>query len=97
MTKTVILDTEEKVARDGNMDFKDYIESRPGFRSGKPCFKGTRITVYDVLEYLEGGMTEDELLADFPILTPQHILAARAFSDAHAPVPRRETSPRRKS
>ena len=76
---------EEEAARYGNMDFEDYIEIRPGVRSGKPCFKGTRITVYDVLEYLEGGMTEVELLADFPTLTPQHILAARAFSDAHAP------------
>ena len=74
---------EEEAARYGNMDFEDYIEIRPGVRSGKPCFKGTRIAVYDVLEYLEGGMTEVELLADFPTLTPQHILAARAFSDAH--------------
>ena len=75
--------SEEEAARYGNMDFEDYIEIRPGVRSGKPCFRGTRITVYDVLEYLEGEMTEGELLADFPTLTPQHILAARAFSDAH--------------
>ena len=73
----------EAAARYGKMDFEDYIEIRPGVRSGKPCFKGTRITVYDVLEYLAGGMTEVELLADFPTLTPQHIRAARAFSDAH--------------
>ena len=65
------------------MRFEDYIEIRPGVRSGKPCFKGTRITVCDVLEYLAGGMTEVELLADFPALTPQYIRAARAFSDAH--------------
>lgn len=63
------------------MRIEDYIESRPGVRSGKPCFKGTRITVYDVLEYLAGGMTESELLYDFPVLTPHHISAARAFSD----------------
>ena len=75
----------EETARYRKMDFEDYIEIQPGVRSGKPCFKGTRITVYDVLEYLEGGMTEVELLADFPVLTPQHILAARAFADAHAP------------
>ena len=74
---------EEEAARYGNMDFEDCIEIRPGVRSGKPCFKGTRITVYDVLEYLEGGMTEVELLDDFPTLTPQHIRAARAFADAH--------------
>ena len=75
--------SEEEAARYGNMDFEDYIEIRPGIRSGKPCFKGTRITVYDVLEYLGGGMTEGELLADFPTLTPQHILAAREFDAVH--------------
>ena len=58
------------------------IESQPRIRSGKPYFKGTRITVYDVLEYLEGGMTEAELLDDFPALTPQYIRAAQDFSDA---------------
>ena len=57
-----------------------YIEIQPGVRSGKPCFKGTRITVYDVLEYLAGGMTEAELLTDFPALSPQHIRAALAFA-----------------
>ena len=62
------------------MHFEDYLEPRPGVRSGKICFKGTRITVYDVLEYLDGGMTEAELLADFPTLTPQHIRVARDFS-----------------
>ena len=64
------------------MRFEDYIENRSGVRGGKPCFKGTRITVYDVLEYLAGEMTEDELLDDFPDLTPHHIRAARAYSDA---------------
>ena len=73
----------EEAARYRKMDFEDYIDIRPGVRSGKPCFKGTRITVYDVLEYLEGGMTEVELLADFPTLTPQHILAAREFDAVH--------------
>ena len=73
----------EDVAKYGKMSFEDYIEPRPFVRSGKPCFKGTRITVYDVLEYLAGGMTEDELLADFPDLTQQHIRAAREFSDFH--------------
>ena len=73
----------EEAAKYRKMDFEDYIDIRPGVRSGKPCFKGTRITVYDVLEYLEGGMTEVELLADFPTLTPQHILAAREFDAVH--------------
>ena len=61
-------------------EIEDYIEIQPGVRSGKPCFKGTRITVYDVLEYLAGGMTEAELLTDFPALSPQHIRAALAFA-----------------
>lgn len=73
----------EDAAKYGKMSFKNYIEPRPFVRSGKPCFKGTRITVYDILEYLAGGMTEDELLVDFPDLTPQHIRAARDFSDFH--------------
>ena len=64
------------------MRFEDYIEIRSGVRSGKPCFKGTRITVYDVLEYLAGGMTEARLLGDFPVLTPEHIRATLAFAAA---------------
>ena len=64
------------------MNMEDYIEIQPGVRSGKPCFNGTRITVYDVLEYLAGGMTEAQLLADFPALTPQHLRAALAFAAA---------------
>jgi len=64
------------------MRFEDFIEIRPGVRSGKPCFKGTRITVYDVLEYLAGGMTEQELLEEFPALTPDHLRAALAFAAA---------------
>ena len=64
------------------MRFENYIEIRPGVRNGKPCFKGTRITVYDVLEYLAGGMTEAQLLANFPALTPEHIRAALAFAAA---------------
>ncbi len=73
----------ESAATYRKMSFEDYIEPRPFVRSGKFCFKGTRITVYDILEYLAGGMTEDELLVDFPDLTPQHIRAARDFSDFH--------------
>ncbi len=60
------------------MRIEDYIEVKPGVRSGKPCFKGTRITVYDVLEYLAGGMTEAQIVDDFPDLTPQHVRAALA-------------------
>ncbi|MBK6975546.1 MAG: DUF433 domain-containing protein [Sterolibacteriaceae bacterium] len=64
------------------MDLEQLIEIRPGVRSGKPCFKGTRITVYDVLEYMAGGMGEAELLQNFPALTPDHLRAALAFAAA---------------
>ena len=58
----------------------DLIDLRPGVRGGKPCFVGTRITVYDVLEYLAGGMTVEEIVSDFPELTPPHVRAALAFA-----------------
>jgi uncharacterized protein (DUF433 family) len=54
----------------------------PGVRSGKPCIRGTRITVYDVLEYLAGGMTEDEILNDFPSLGREDIRACLEFAAA---------------
>ncbi len=56
------------------------IETRPGVRSGKPCFVGTRITVYDVLEYLASGLAADEIVADFPELTVDHVRAALEFA-----------------
>ena len=56
------------------------IETRPGVRSGKPTFVGTRITVYDVLEYLASGMTSDEIVSDFPELTSDHMRAALEFA-----------------
>ena len=58
-----------------SMSWQDRITVTPGVRSGKPCIKGTRITVYDLLEYLAGGMTEDQILADFPDLTADDIPA----------------------
>ena len=61
------------------------IESRAGVRSGKPVFVGTRLTVEDIVEYLVGGMTSDEVLHDFPELTLQHIDAASAHGQ---PLPR---------
>ena len=54
------------------------IETRAGVRSGKLCFIGTRIAVYDVLEYLAAGMTPSEIARDFPELSEQHVLAAGA-------------------
>jgi uncharacterized protein (DUF433 family) len=62
------------------MSWRDHITVTPGVRSGKPCIKGTRITVYDVLEYLAGGMTEAQILADFPDLTAEDIRACLAFA-----------------
>jgi uncharacterized protein (DUF433 family) len=64
------------------MRWQDRITVTPGVRSGKPCIKGTRITVYDVLEYLAGGMTEAQILADFPDLTAEDIRACLAFAAA---------------
>lgn len=56
------------------------IETRPGVRSGKPCFVGTRIAVYDVLEYLASGMTAEEIVAEFPELSSRHVRAAIEFA-----------------
>jgi len=62
------------------MQWEERISVNPAVRSGKPCIKGTRITVYDILEYLAGGMTEDQILADFPSLAREDIRAALAFA-----------------
>jgi len=62
------------------MDYKDRITIEAGKRSGKPCIRGLRITVSDVLEYLASGMTEDEILSDFPDLEREDIRACLAFA-----------------
>ena len=62
------------------MDYIDRIVIDPEIRGGKPCIKGTRITVYDILEYLAGGMSEVQLLSDFPSLVKEDIRAALAFA-----------------
>ena len=62
------------------MDYHDIITIEPGKRSGKPCIRGMRITVYDILEYLAGGMTEAEILEDFSELTSADIKACLAFA-----------------
>ena len=62
------------------MDYRDRITIEPGKRSGKPCIRGLRITVSDVLEYLAAGMTEDEILAEFPDLERDDIRASLAFA-----------------
>ena len=62
------------------VDLLSLIEVRDGVRGDKPCFVGTRITVYDVLEYLASGMTTEEIVADFPELAPEHVRAAIEFA-----------------
>jgi uncharacterized protein (DUF433 family) len=62
------------------MDYRDTITIEPGKRSGKPCIRGLRITVSDVLDLLAAGMSEDEILADYPDLTRDDIRACLAFA-----------------
>lgn len=62
------------------MDYRHIITIEPGKRRGKPCIRGLRITVYDVLDYLASGMTEAEILADFPDLAAEDIRACLAFA-----------------
>ncbi|MGA9770090.1 MAG: DUF433 domain-containing protein [Blastocatellia bacterium] len=61
-------------------DYSRIITIEPDKRSGKPCIRGTRMGVTDVLEYLAGGMTQEELLAEFPDLTAEDIRACLAFA-----------------
>ena len=63
-----------------NMTYKDRITIEPGKRGGRPCIRGMRITVYDVLEYLASGMSQEDILQDFPFLTPEDIAACLAFA-----------------
>ena len=62
------------------MDYSQIITMQPGKRGGKPCIRGLRITVGDVLGYLASGMTHEEIRRDFPYLTEQDILACLAFA-----------------
>lgn len=62
------------------MDYSTIITFNPEVRSGKPCIRRTRISVQDVLEYLAGGMSVEEVLEDFPSLTRDDILACFAFA-----------------
>ncbi|HEY6227603.1 MAG TPA: DUF433 domain-containing protein [Verrucomicrobiae bacterium] len=61
-------------------DYRSYFEIVPGKRGGKPCFKGTRLTPYDVLSLLAGGVGQKEILEDYPYLTEDHIRACLAFA-----------------
>lgn len=69
------------------MDYSNIITTEPGKRSGQPCIRGMRITVRDVLEYLAGGMTVDELLAEFPELTVEDVRACLAYAASQLPRP----------
>lgn len=62
------------------MSYKNLITIEPGKRGGKPCIRGMRITVYDVLEYLAAGMTPKEILEDFPYLTEEDIRACLSYA-----------------
>lgn len=62
------------------MSYQDRLTIDPAKRGGKPCVRGLRITVYDVLEYLASGMSEAEILHDFPDLTQDDIRACLAFA-----------------
>jgi uncharacterized protein (DUF433 family) len=62
------------------MDYMGLITIEPDKRSGQPCIRGLRMTVRDVLDYLAGGMSVDEILADFPDLTVEDIRACLAFA-----------------
>jgi uncharacterized protein (DUF433 family) len=62
------------------VDYRNIITIEPDKMGGKPCIRGLRITVYDVLDYLASGMTESEILADFPDLTAEDLRACLAFA-----------------
>ncbi len=62
------------------MNYKGIITIEPGKRGGKPCIRGMRITVYDILDYLAAGMNYQEILADFPYLTQEDILACLKYA-----------------
>lgn len=62
------------------MDWTELITIDPDIRGGKPCIRGTRITVYDILEYMAGGMSEAEILTDFPSLKAEHLRAVLMFA-----------------
>ncbi len=61
------------------MNYRDYITVEANKRGGKPCVRGLRITVYEVLEYLASDMTQEEILEDFPDLTREDLKACLRF------------------
>jgi len=67
------------------MSYEGIITIEPGKRGGQPCIRGMRMTVYDVLSYLAAGMTEEELLSDFPYLTRDDIRACLTYAAERKP------------
>jgi uncharacterized protein (DUF433 family) len=63
-----------------SVDFTKILTIDPGKCGGKPCVRGMRITVYDVLSYMAAGMSHDEILEDFPYLTREDLLACLAYA-----------------
>jgi uncharacterized protein (DUF433 family) len=63
-----------------SVDYSQIITIEPGKRGGKPCIRNLRITVYDMLEYMAAGMSQEEILHDFPDLTETDIRACVAFA-----------------
>lgn len=63
-----------------SIKYKDFITLEPGKRGGKPCIRGLRITVYDVLSWLANGMSHEEIIDDFPELTNDDITACLQFA-----------------
>ncbi|MGB0768144.1 MAG: DUF433 domain-containing protein [Phycisphaeraceae bacterium] len=62
------------------MDYRDIITIQPGKRGGRPCIRGMRISVYDILGWLAAGMTNEQIVAEYPELTAEDIRAALAFA-----------------
>lgn len=62
------------------MNYQDHIEINPEIRFGKPCIKGTRISVFDILSWLSQGMSTKDIIADFPQLKEVDVLATLAYS-----------------
>lgn len=74
------VDRLRKPAYAESMDYRSIITTEPGKRGGKPCVRGLRTTVGDVLDYLAGGMSMDEIVEDFPDLTREDIFAGLAYA-----------------
>jgi uncharacterized protein (DUF433 family) len=78
--RTSKVDQAESSPYSRRMDYRERITIEPDKLGGKPCIRGLRITVYDVLDYLASGMSHDEILRDFPDLTEEDIRACLAFA-----------------